>query len=260
MELTNGFGPSHYVRRIQSVVLLIFGFCLVGSHLAAAADDGGSTLWDKVLKRHVEDGLVNYKALAKDKDFRTYLGWLKSANPDSLSAKEARLAFWVNAYNALAIAGVLENFPIGKVTNVPGFFNKKKHAVAGGEYTLDEIEKQIIFKKFDNPKIHFVLVCAAMSCPKLPSEAYTEANIFQKMDEVTKAFLNNPEKNRLDKKKKIFFVSKIFSWYEKDFVSGPNKTVLDFIKPYLSRDKQKFLSENRVEVKFLEYDWSLNML
>jgi hypothetical protein len=185
------------------------------------------------------------------------LSWLKAANPDSFKTREEQLAFWINAYNALAIKGVVDHYPLEKAIHVDGFFDKIKHSVAGGSHTLDQIEKQILFKKFKDPRLHFVPVCAAKSCPALPPEAYTAKNVLTKMDEIGRLFLNNPQKNRLDAEAKILYLSRIFNWYQKDFASG-GRTLLDYVKPYFSEKTRNFLNENKVEIKFPEYDWQLN--
>jgi hypothetical protein len=214
-------------------------------------------LFDRALKQHVQNGLVDYPAMAKDENFLQYLTWLKTANPENFENRQEQLAFWINAYNALAIKGVVDHYPLEKVINIDGFFDKIQYPVAGGSYTLDQIEKQIIFKKLNDPRLHFVLVCAAKSCPALPSEAYTGKTVLVKMDEVGRAFLNNPQKNYLDREEKILSLSQIFNWYQKDFTSEGN-TLVDFVKPFFSEAMQKFLSANQVEIRFLEYDWQLN--
>lgn len=247
--------------QIHSVLIAIFclqsGIGLTKPHLGGD-ENAGHRLFNEALQRHVREGKVDYAGMAKDEAFRKYLVWLRTVQPDSFDSKEEELAFWINAYNALAINAVINHYPLEKVINVDGFFDENQHSVAGGKFTLNQIEKEIIFKKFPEPKLHFVLVCAALSCPNLPSEAYTGKNVLRKMEEITARFLNDPEKNRLDEEQKVFYLSQIFNWYQKDFVSGA-ATVIDFVRPYLDGDKQAFLDKNKVRVEFLEYDWNLNI-
>ncbi|MFQ5601914.1 MAG: DUF547 domain-containing protein [bacterium] len=214
-------------------------------------------LFDLALQKHVQDGLVDYQAMAREQNFQKYVNWLKSVDAASFNSKTEELAFWINAYNALAIQGVITSYPLESVLKAPGFFNKKKHPVARQQLTLDQIEKGVIFRKFKNPKLHFVLVCAARSCPNLPDRAYSSENVFDRIEEVARIFLNNPQKNRLDRENKIFYLSQIFNWYQKDFLSE-NRSILNFIRPYLEQEKQVFLAENPVTIKYLEYDWNLN--
>ncbi len=241
-------------RLIGSLWLLIGALAPAAS---VASTRSGHALFDAALKRHVRDGWVKYPGLAQDADFKAYLGWLKHVNPDTFANRDAEMAFWVNAYNALAIQGVLQYYPVARVIDVPGFFDKNRHAVAGGKYTLDEIEKQMLFPRFQDPRLHFVLVCAARSCPALPAEAYTGATIRARLDTVTHRFLTNPQKNQLDRKNRILHLSKIFQWYKEDFVQAAG-SVLAFIKPYLAPEDRRFLEQHEVEIRYLEYDWRLN--
>ena len=243
----------------QFVTLLCFlsSFGFVGESLNWLADKGHA-LFDNALRRHVKDGLVNYEAIAKDKDFQAFLSWLDEVDVSSFKSRNDEMAFWINAYNALAIKGVVDNYPLEKVIDVAGFFNEQKHPVAGRNLTLDQLEKGTIFKRFSEPRLHFVLVCAAISCPNLPAEAYTGETLAQRIDEVTRSFLNNLDQNRLDKKTKTFYLSRIFDWYRRDFVQD-DTDLLDFVTPYLDEEKQAFLSENDVTIAYLDYDWTLNI-
>lgn len=270
--------------------------CAAGSLLpqVEGEDVQASQLMTNALQRHVENGLVDYGGMVWDKDYQRYLKWLENADVESFNSTEREVAFWINAYNALAIRGVLRNSQIidrsssermdsralaeelqrkkqGKETSaaaaikaiksvldVADFFNKQQHRVAGKKYTLDQIEKEILIPMVKDPKLHFVLVCAARSCPALTAEAFTAGNLETKMEEVTRQFLNNSEKNRLDREKRIFYLSQIFNWYRDDF--GRNEQdLVEFIKPYLNQDVRDFLAANQVKVKYLEYDWRLNI-
>lgn len=239
-------------------VQLFFVLILAANAQAVGADSSSGQQWlSEALKRHVKNGLVDYNGMAKDQDFKKYQDWVANAKLEELINNTGELPFWVNLYNAMAIQGVIENMPVKKVIDVPGFFDKRTHTVAGHEWTLNHIEKEIIFKKFREPRLHFVLVCAALSCPPLQSEIYTAANFDKKLDAVARIFINNPKKNYLDRKNKIMYLSQIFNWYQKDFVPE-SQSILKFVKPYLSKDDQAFLEANRVEVKYLDYDWRLN--
>ncbi|MCG8607202.1 DUF547 domain-containing protein, partial [bacterium] len=229
----------------------------MSSPLAEGMSEEKTSLFDKVLQRHVKDGLVDYEAVAKDGDFAAFLSWLADADSAKLGHRADEIAFWVNAYNALAIKGVLDNSPVEKVIHIPGFFKEQKHPVAGTQLTLDEIEKEVIFKKFKEPLLHFVLVCAAISCPNLPSRAYTGEDLMEQMQAVTRSFLNNDHKNRYDGPNNTVFLSQIFNWYKADFETD-SKSVIDFIRPYLNEKNRKLVSKESLNIAYLEYDWSLN--
>jgi len=279
-------------------VLVGISFCFllmvltVSSALSLEASRDAQNLLNSALQRHVKNGLVDYGGLAYDHDFKTYLKWLSDVHPDSIKGShDAQMAFWINAYNALAIQGVIaasDMIPpaptgqssralaerlqrsrrgqsasgytfqtIDSVLDVDGFFNKQKHKIMGDKYTLDHIEKKIIFPKFADPRLHFVLVCAARSCPTLPSDIYTAENLPDKMDAVARKFLTDPHKNKLDRENKVLYLSQIFNWYLDDF-GGSDAAVINFISLYLDIHSRQFLHENKVKIRFLEYDWRLN--
>lgn len=230
--------------------------------------DEGAKYLDAAFSRYVRDGLVDYKSILSDRDFNAYLAWLARTGPSAKTPPLEEMAFWVNAYNALAIHGVIlasakpgvnhERFkPISSVMKVKGFFDEQKYEVGGRKYTLNQIEKEILLPKFKDVRLHFVLVCAAMSCPGLPSTAYTSSDIDARMTQVGREFIGETEKNLLDKKNKTLNLSQIFNWYRGDFETG-NMSLLDFVAEYLPDSDAKFVCENEIEITFREYDWALN--
>lgn len=251
----------------------------------------GQDLLQQAFQKHVADGLVDYMAIAADKDFKAYLKWLKDFDPATISDGNGQMAFWINAYNALAIKSVLRASPeivnnqstvssrdlarelrtrrdgkkrpvvalqlVASVLDDASFFSKRELPVAGKRYTLNQIEKEIIFPKFGETRLHFALVCAALSCPELPAEIYTAENLPVKMEEVTRKFLTNTSKNYLDRGEKVLYLSQIFNWYRDDF--DKHGSVISFILPYLDQATRAFIEENKVTIKYLEYDWALNL-
>lgn len=260
--------------RVLCLLALFCATSLAASTMNTGTDGNAHQLFTNALQRHVKEGLVDYEGMAEDSDFQDYLQWLGQARPSDFESRAARMAFWVNAYNAHAIKGVLvhsgllrpETTPqegkprppglIESVQNVKDFFDEKTHRVAGKDYSLNQIEKDILLPRFRDARLHFVLVCAAMGCPALPSEAFTAENIEKRMQETGRQFLNNPAKNRLKKSERTLYLSQIFNWYLKDFEQG--RPLLDYVKPYLSEEERKFIEDNEIRVRFLEYDWSLN--
>jgi len=236
--------------------------CLLGMpavHGTAVAADAlsGHGLLRAALKKHVQDGRVDYNAMATDGEFEKYLQWLADGDLPTLQSEVGVMAFWINAYNALAIKGVIDNMPLKRVIDVDGFFDKQTHMVAGQKLTLNQIEKGILVPKFKETRLHFVLVCAALSCPDLQADIYTSQTLDGKMTEVARRFINNPAKNRLDRKSKTLYLSQIFNWYKNDF-AGEKGSLLEYVLPFLSESDREFLQTNDVEIAFLPYDWRLN--
>lgn len=120
--------------------------------------------FDRILKKYVKSGVVNYKGLKADKDFPGYLQTISHTKVSGLSQSE-QLSFWINAYNASCLNGVLRRYPIKSVMNDKQFFSKKEHKVAGQTLSLNDVEHGILRKQFKEPRIHFAVNCASKSCP-----------------------------------------------------------------------------------------------
>ncbi len=206
--------------------------------------------WDKLLSTYVSSkGVVNYSGLKGEEGvLDDYISALKSSSPQTSWTESAELAYWINAYNALTIKMILENYPLKSITDLHGGkpWDVKVIDVAGKSYSLNNIENDIIRPQFNEPRIHFAVNCAAKSCPPLANKAFTESNLISLLDIQTKAFVNNPSLNTLEENSIV--VSKIFDWYGKDFGN-----VAAFISKYAASKVSPTAT-----VSFNEYDWSLN--
>ncbi len=236
------------------------------------------TDYDRLLRTYVtEEGWVDYAGLARERVvLNRFLAQLANVSPSGSKDSSERLAFWINAYNACTLADVLDAV-YGKhksVRQVSGFFDGKHHAVAGEKLTLDEIEKR--GRELHDPRIHFAIVCASASCPKLERFAYTGESLNVQLDQVARQFLADPNRGlRFDPKKNELHVSPIFKWYAGDFtgsasiagslwararatVSGGE--LLAFIARYAPPEIARRIKENRPPLHYFSYDWSLNSL
>ena len=260
-------------KRILIVCLLLLSVCSVfflyhfrveaDSRTQQPMDDASFSheLFDQVLQEHVDEkGRVNYTKLkANPEKFEAYLDLLAFADPEALSYNE-RLTFWINAYNALVIKGVVNHYPITSVRKVKlfnGFFSRLKFQAAGKMYTLNQIEHGIIRTEFVDPRVHFVLVCASSSCPPLWNRAYTAETLEERLETATFNFIRNPEQVRIDRSKRRVYVSKIFKWYDDDFKEGYDGAV-DFLADYLPSEDAEYLESTDVKLHYLDYDWTLN--
>ncbi|MFQ5666961.1 MAG: DUF547 domain-containing protein, partial [Candidatus Binatia bacterium] len=198
--------------------------------------------WDAILKRYVDaGGRVAYRALRENAtgSLKEYLAVLATTTLDGLSAKE-RLAFWINAYNAVVVAGVLDGYRAENALQRYGFFKLYKRVVAGEPRSPDDIEHGIIRKRFHDPRVHFALVCASSSCPRLRREAYTGTLLDRQLDEQARQFLNDLTRNRIDPVAGTVELSPIFDWFKADFTAD-GKTVADFAAPYLAPEQTRLL-------------------
>lgn len=232
---------------------------------AACAD---STAYSQLLAANVRPGkignvtlnLVRYADLRNDPLYQQAVKDLASADAEALATEAERFAFWINAYNLLAIKTVVEHYPIASIRDVGGFFSPvwKQPAgiVAGKPYSLDEIEHGILRPRFHDPRVHFAVVCASVSCPDLRAEAYTGSRLSEQLNDAARRFLENPAKGVVVENGSVS-VSSIFRWFGDDFETGGG--VLAFIRaeasPALVTELGNFKDSG---LSWIDYDWSLN--
>lgn len=196
---------------------------------------------------------VNYSKLKASPEFEKVVKQLETFSPEVLENQQERLAFYINAYNILAIKVVLDHWPLKSIKDVGNFFTpvwKKKAGLIGGKsITLNEIEHEIL-RPMGEARIHMAIVCASISCPDLRQEPYIAARLDQQLDEQSRSFLLNPSKGLHIDSKEIH-TSKIFDWFEDDFKSGFGG-IDKFFLHYIEIPTSKKLKKD------LPYDWSLN--
>jgi hypothetical protein len=239
-----------------------------------------------VLKNHIDDtGMVSYKKLrANPKKLQAFVSAMSKLDRWSYDkwSKEEKIAFWVNAYNALTLKVIIDNYPIkssffrsrvypkNSIRQIPGVWDKITFKVMETSYTLGHMERKILRKEFNEPRIHMALVCAAMGCPPLLNEPYVAERLDQQFEEQSKKFLSNPGKFRIDREKAVVYLSPILKWFADDFVNSraPQKNiakhnkktsaVLNFIGGYLKEAEREYVLGGSFKIKYLNYDWSLN--
>jgi hypothetical protein len=224
-------------------------------------------IWDELLQRYVDDlGRVNYRRWkAEGADvLRAWLESLADVDLADFTDADARLALWLNAYNAIAISQVLEVYPIAsirpKVLGIPNwlsfldFFTRSNTIIGGKKYSLNQIEHAILRPEFAEPRIHFALVCASVGCPLLRRGAYFPESVRTQLEADASRFIHNPDKVRYDAQKKTLYLSKIFKWYEEDFVKAAG-SVAEYVGGYLGPEAAV---GDGWAIVFLPYDWNLN--
>lgn len=238
------------------------------------------------LKRYVDDrGMVDYRRLkANPEELLSYVKAVATLPRGQYEAwdDEAKIAFWLNAYNGLTLKAIIDHYPIkssflrsriypkNSIRQIPGVWDKIRFTVMGRKMTLEHIEHKILRVEFNEPRIHMAMVCAAIGCPPLRNEPYTGARLGEQLDDQTRDFLGSRQKFRVDRGKRTVYVSPIFKWFAKDFVqtyaparnlSGQGRegsAVLNFIAGYLDEASQSALRRGGLKIKYLDYDWSLN--
>lgn len=230
----------------QIVTILILVVTLTQS--AVAADFFTSA--DQFFSKYVENGAVNYAEIKSNaSDLKNLLNQIASYDLESVDANTQK-AFMINTYNILAIQGIIAKYPSKGPMSINNFFDNKIYTVAGKKMSLNSLEKGRLYPFANDPRLHFVLVCAAQSCPKLASFAFTADKLEQQLESQTKSVLNDPEFIRKNKGK--LQISEIFNWYGRDFTKT-GKTVLEYINGYL---KEKVPAKTKTS--FYTYSWNLN--
>jgi len=207
---------------------------------------------DKFLGEYVKHGKVNYQSVSSHPKALNNL--VKQIENYSLEGKtkQQEKAFWINAYNILVIKGIIEHYPVQSPMKIPGFFDAKKHLAAGQKLTLNQIENKKIRAVYHDARIHFVLVCAAVSCPPITNFAYKPGNLDDQLEQQTIKALNDDKFIRVNQENQSVGISEIFKWYAEDFKTN-GKGFIEYINLYR---KEKIPPGYKVE--FYSYDWSLN--
>ena len=217
-------------------------------------------LFNSLLKKHVAaTGKVNYQGFIQDStQLNRYLQLLSNNVPAPSWSRNDQLAYWINAYNAFTIQLIIRNYPLKSIKDIGSriqipFVNSPwdiKFIRLGKElYDLNNIEHDILRSKFNEPRIHFAIVCASVSCPKLLNQAYTAEKLDQQLNEQAKAFINDPARNQISPDN--IQVSRIFSWFKGDFTK--QGSLISFLNQYT---QVKINADARVS--YLDYNWQLN--
>lgn len=250
--------------KITLVLLLIITFAVSAcfstmKKVKSESQPISHEILDALLKAHVDEGgWVDYKNFDKVQ-LQKYLDLLSANHPnDKHWSPKQQQAYWINAYNAFTIDIVLQHYPVASIKdiasgmNIP-FINTtwdiKFIKIEGQEYDLNNIEHNILRKYFDDPRIHFGVNCASVSCPALPNYAFTADQLDEQLDALAKAFLADKSRNIISAD--AIQLSKIFSWFKGDFTK--KGTLIEFLNQYSPTP-----INNNAKINYLDYDWQLN--
>ena len=251
------------------------------------AEEFGYTKYDALLRAHVDsEGYVDYPGLlAKRADLDRFVASMGAVTDAEYTAwpEPERLAFWINAYNAITLQYILDHYPIQKgglisglrypansIRQIDGVWDTLTSKVVGKERTLEDIEHEILRAQFGDARIHVAIVCASIGCPPLRNEAFVADTLEEQLDAQARTFLSDPTKFRIDRTGSTVHISSIFKWFGKDFVpkhgtdsfyAGHNtsqRAVLGFIAGYASPEDAKYLKTASYSIEYQDYDWSLN--
>lgn len=204
------------------------------------------------MKRHVgEKGYVDYDGMEKDLPLlKKALASFRNGPPGPEAKEDERMAFWIDAYNAFAIKLVLDHRPLESIRDIDRAFDREFIDIGERSYSLNGIEKGILLEEFDEPKVHYAVNCASISCPPLRGEPYRSDILDRQLEDQAERFINDPSKNEL--KKDRVRISKLYDWYTEDFKR--NGSLIEHLNRYAEGVKIR----SDAEVAYKEYDWGLN--
>ncbi len=253
---------------------------LAAATLRGASFDHAYGLYAKVIRDHVQMPSVDYAALKKGRAaLDAAVNAFAQTTPAEEQAwtREQRLAFWINAYNAFTLRTIVDHYPIrgswltlqprNSIRQIDGVWTTMRWRAAGRELTLDDIEHQILRRELKEPRIHFAINCASVSCPPLPPEPYRAETLDAQLDETARRYLASPEGLRIDGD--TLRVSSILRWYGEDFVErfasiAPEgrdqieRAVRGVIIRFGPPEAGALARKASTRIRFLSYDWSLN--
>ena len=208
------------------------------------------SIWEGLLKKYVsENGNVNYNGFKKDANLlNSYIDYLSTKVPSKNCTKQEILAFWINAYNALTVNLIIRNYPVKSIKDIKNPWGQRIWKLGDKMYDLEEIEHEIL-RKMNEPRIHFAIVCASYSCPKLQNEAFTAENLERQLTNAAKEFLADKKRNEISENS--IKISKIFDWFSKDFTQ--NGSLIDYLNQFTD-----ITIASNAKKGFKDYNWALN--
>lgn len=239
---------------------LVFNFTYTPDITASKMKAPSHGSWTNLLQQHVSaEGWVDYAGFkASQTQLDAYLAILSSATPSGDWSEQEKLAYWINAYNAFTVKVIVDNYPLESIRDLHPkpyipllntVWHRKFFNLNGRPTNLDEIEHKILRKQFDEPRIHFAINCASVSCPVLRNEAYTAEKLEAQLTDQAKKFLSSEIRNTISQDK--IQISRIFQWFKGDFTQ--KGSLIDFLNQYSPVE----ISED-AKISHLDYDWGLN--
>ena len=248
-------------------------------------EENAHSLFTEILKEYVSDGKVNYHDLSSDNRLEEYISRLAGTDPAKIQNDKAKLAFWINAYNAYTLKVICDNYPIKSINELHfgGLFigtllkktvwDKNFVVINGRKISLNFIEHKIIRAAIRDPKAvftqvcfeipcplaHFALVCASKGCPPLRSEAYEGQKLDEQLSDQARIFFGDAVRNYFNVEKKEAHLSKILDWFADDFGKNDEERLL-FVANFLPdtlAESIRAISESW-KIRYTKYDWSLH--
>jgi len=261
--------PTDYRLLLFALLLPLAAILTPGefSPVRAAHADGGTAelsfdhsyaAWGFLLRKHVRhDGLVDYEGLQSNASLKAFLESVASVSAEEVAgwSRAQKIAFYCNAYNAYTFQTILDAWPVQSIRDIkPDAWDHARWKVAGQSMSLNDIEHKQLRGQLKEYRVHFVLVCAAKSCPVLPNKAIVPEAVDSQLERYARAFFTDTSRNRVDVAAGKVYLSRLLDWYRGDFNDKPAA----YMAKYVDAETKSFLEGGRFTVEFNPYDWSLN--
>lgn len=230
---------------------------VTASRNAAAFDHSAFTA---ILSQIVaSDGNVRYERLREQRPaLDAYAASLAQADYERLP-REEQLALLINAYNAFTLQLIVERYPLRSIMDIPAErrWDDRRWKLPMGVFSLNQIENELIRPRFAEPRIHFAVNCASIGCPPLAAEAYTGARLDAQLTAAAQRVHADPRWIRVDRKAGVVHLTKLYEWYGGDFGADDGQR-LAFAARYNAELKAALDAGERLAIRWIDYDWSLN--
>ena len=248
--------------------ILLFIFLILGSIKGNTVDH---SLFNEILDEYNYSGNVDYQGLKSEPKLEEYLKILSGTIPEKLKDNDEKIAFWINVYNAFTIKAIVDNYPVESINDLhkggrilghilsTTIWDQDFIEINGQLYSLNDVEHEILRKEFTEPRIHFAIVCASISCPVLKNEAFTADKLDDQLQDQSLQFFKDVTKNKFDTENKMAYISKILDWFEEDFGNNDEEILLyvsNFTDKKIALDIRNNLDDWSID--YLNYDWGLN--
>lgn len=235
--------------------------------------DSEYTRYATVLSSYIQGESVDYKALKENRaDLDGFIGELAGLTLEEYDEmdRDEKMAMWINAYNGITLRSIIDAYPVASIKDIDGVWESKRWRVAGKKVTLSDIEHNILRPDYDDPRVHFAINRASVGCPPLLNKPFLSEILDRQLDDVAKAFVNNPDRNKINPHINVVSTTEIFKWFKEDFISRydpveyadldpADGAALKFIFSYADESIFEFIDESADwTVEYIPCDWSLN--
>ncbi|WP_010520843.1 DUF547 domain-containing protein [Aquimarina agarivorans] len=204
----------------------------------------------KILRQHSSIlGAVDYTAFKREyRKFDNVLQELSNTKVTNRWTQSAKVADWINVYNAYSIKLIADNFPAKRLSDIGKVEKIKFFEINNEMMSLSDIEE--IIASFNDVRALLVLNRGYVGSVKMDKDAYTAENLQKTLNMRVRVFLNNTAKNKISNTS--IELSPLVKKYKKE-IEGEYDSIKDFLKVFTNKN-----ITNEQKVTYLPYDDTIN--